>query len=170
MNLTLTQVVKYLFFLFGGWIGWLVGEFEPVFPLIIVMILFVLYDAYTAYLLDKRVKKKYPDKTKRHEAKFKSFYFGKVIRKTIPERIALIILAFLAEKYVFVHMDFLHLEYVVTGLCLFEQAWSCLENSSSCRDDNNRLWSMLQKIMVSKVERHFDVNLDEFKNKEEDVC
>lgn len=169
MNLTLTQVVKYLFFLFGGWIGWLVGEFEPVFPLIIVMILFVLYDAYTAYLLDKRVKKKYPDKTKRHEAKFKSFYFGKVVKKTIPERIALIILAFLAEKYVFLHVDW-HLEFVATGLCLFEQAWSCLENSSSCRDDNNRLWSMLQKIMVSKVERHFDVNLDEFKNKEEDVC
>lgn len=169
MDLTLTQVFRSLFLLIGGLIGWLVGEFEPVFPLIVVMILFVLYDAYTAFLLDKRVKRKYPDKTKRHEAKFKSFYFGKVIKKTIPERIALIILAFLAEKYVFLHMDW-HLEYITTGLCLFEQAWSCLENASSCRDDNNRLWSMLQKIMVSKVERHFDVNLDEFKGKEEESC
>lgn len=169
MNFTLSQVIRSLFLIFGGWIGWLIGEFEPVFPLIVVMIFFVLYDAYTAYLLDKRVKKKYPDKTSRHEAKFKSFYFGKVIRKTIPERIALIILAFLAQKYVFVHVEW-HLEYIATGLCLFEQAWSCLENASSCRDDDNRLWTMLQKIMISKVERHFDVNLDEFKSKEDDVC
>lgn len=164
----LGYIYKWLCLTVGGAIGWVVGEFKPTFPLITVMILFVLYDAYTAYLLDKRVKAKYPDKTKRHEAKFKSFYFGKVIRKTIPERIVLILLAFLAQKYVFVHLEW-HLEYIATGLCLFEQAWSCLENSSSCRDDNNRLWALLQKIMVSKVERHFDVNLDEFKSKEEVV-
>lgn len=155
---------KVIFSVIGGGIGWLVGEFKPTFPLIIVAIIFIVYDAWTAYSLDKRVHVKYPDKTKREAAKFTSFAFGKVVRCTIPRRLSLILLAYMVEHWVFVHMS-IPLSYIVTGVICFEQAWSIFENESSCRsDDESRIWRLLQRIMIDKTERHFDVKLDELKN------
>lgn len=155
---------KILFALIGGGVGWFIGEFRPTFPLIIVAVIFIVYDAYTAYQLDKRVKEKFPDKAQRREAKFTSFAFGKVIKQTIPKRLSLILLAYLVEHWVFIHLT-IPLSYVITGVICFEQAWSILENESSCRDENeSRFWKLLQKIMVDKTERHFDVNLDGFKD------
>lgn len=155
---------KLTFEILGGVVGWLVGRFEPVFPLVIVMVLFVLYDAWTAYQLSKRVKILYPRQTKRQEAKFTSFAFGKVVRQTIPHRLCVILLAFLAEKYVFVHVDS-HLSYVVTGMIIFEQALSALENnmSSPLHETDSRLWKMLHKFLIDKTGRHFDTDLDEWK-------
>ena len=158
------NIYKTMFAIIGGGIGWLVAEFKPTFPLIIVAVVFIVYDAYTAYQLDKRAKKKYPDKTKREAAKFTSFAFGKVIKHTIPKRLWLIILAYIAEHWVFIHVQ-IPLSYIVTGVICFEQAWSILENESSCREEaDSRFWKLLQKVMVDKTERHFDVNLDELKN------
>lgn len=158
------NIAKILFATCGGLVGWFVGEFKPTFPLIIVAMIFIVYDAYTAYQLDKRVKFVYPDKAQRKKAKFTSFAFGKVIKQTIPKRLWLIILAYLVERWVFKHVA-IPLSYVVTGAICFEQAWSILENESSCRDENeSRFWKLLQKIMVDKTERHFDVNLDGFKD------
>lgn len=155
---------KILFALMGGGVGWFVGEFRPTFPLIIVAVVFIVYDAYTAYQLDKRVKLVYPDKAQRKKAKFTSFAFGKVIRQTIPKRLSLIVLAFLVEHWVFIHLT-IPLSYVITGAICFEQAWSILENESSCRNEaDSRFWRLLQKIMVDKTERHFDVSLNELKN------
>lgn len=145
----------------GGALGWLVGELEPTFPLIIVAVIFIVYDAWTAYQLDKRVHKKYPDKTQRRAAKFTSFAFGKVITQTIPKRLALILLAYLCEHWVFIHVN-IPLSYIVTGVICFEQAWSILENESSCREEHeSKFWKLLQKIMIDKTARHFDVDLDE---------
>ena len=159
---------KEIFSIIGGGLGWVVGEFSPAFPLIIVAIIFIVYDAWTAYNLDKRVHQKYPDKAKRHEAKFTSFAFGKVIRSTIPKRLSLILLAYLVEHWVFVHVE-IPLSYIVTGVICFEQAWSIMENESSCRDDaDSRFWKWLQKIMVDKTARHFDVDLTELKKHEDD--
>jgi hypothetical protein len=46
---------KAAFVAFGGWIGWLIGEFKPTFPpLIIVVVIFIVYDAWTAFQLDRR--------------------------------------------------------------------------------------------------------------------
>lgn len=57
------------------------------------------------------------------------------------------------------------LSYIVAGIICFEQAWSILENESSCRGKEEGIfWKLLQKIMVDKTERHFDINLDEFKD------
>lgn len=154
---------KILFAFIGGGVGWFVGEFRPTFPLIIVAVVFIVYDAYTAYQLDKRVKLAYPDKAQRKKAKFTSFAFGKVIKQTIPKRLWLIILAYLVEHWVFKHVA-IPLSYVVTGAICFEQAWSILENESSCRDEHeSRFWKLLQKIMVDKTERHFDVNLSDLR-------
>lgn len=161
---TIYNIPKALFALIGGGIGWLVSEFEPTFPLIVVTVIFIVYDAYTAYLLDKRVHKRYPEKAQRRKAKFTSFAFGKVIKQTIPKRLWLIFLAYLVEHWVFVHVT-IPLSYIVTGVVCFEQAWSILENESSCRDESDsRFWKLLQRIMVDKTARHFDVNLDELKS------
>jgi len=158
------NVLKTIFFAIGGGIGWLIGEFKPTFPLIIVAIIFIFYDAWTAYCLDKRVHIKYPNKVQRERAKFTSFAFGKVVKQTIPKRLALILLAFLAETYVFIHVS-IPLSYIVTGIICFEQFWSILENESSCRDENeSRFWRILQRIMIDKTERHFDLELEELKN------
>ncbi len=158
------SIPKALFALLGGIVGWFVAEFRPTFPLIVVAVIFIVYDAYTAYQLDKRVHKRYPDKAQRHEAKFTSFAFGKVIKQTIPKRLWLIILAYLIEHWVFVHVS-IPLSYIVTGIICFEQAWSILENESSCRSEaDSRFWRLLQKIMVDKTERHFDVSLEDLKN------
>lgn len=166
----MTDFTKAAFVAIGGWFGWLIGEFQPAFPLIIVAIIFIVYDAYTAYCLDKRVHKKYPDKVQRRKAKFTSFAFGKVITTTIPKRLSLILLAFLVEHWVFVHVT-IPLSYIVTGVICFEQAWSILENESSCRDEaDSRFWKMLQRIMVDKTARHFEVDLNELKDdKDEDI-
>lgn len=155
----MSEAWRWLFMAAGGAVGWFVAEFNPAFPLIAVMICFVLYDAYTAYKLDKRVHKAYPDKARRHEAKFTSFAFGKVVRDTIPKRLMLIILAYIAEHWVCVHVH-VPLSYIVTGIICFEQAWSFLENESSCRPEGEgKFYKMLQKIMIDKTARHFDLDL-----------
>ena len=142
----------------------MIGEFKPAFPLTVVVVVFILYVAWTAFKLDKRVRTAYPDKTQRKQAKFTSFAFGKVVKQTIPKRLMLIILAFLEEHWVFIHVT-IPLSYVVTGAICFEQFWSILENESSCRPESeSRFWKLMQQIMVDKTERHLDVNLDKLKD------
>lgn len=149
----------------GGVFGYLVAEFRPAFPLVVVAVVFIVYDAYTAYNLDRRAHEKYPDKVKRHEAKFTSFAFAKVVKETIPKRLWLIFLAYLVEHWVFVHVS-VPLSYIVTGVICFEQAWSILENESSCRPEReSRFWKTLQRMMIDKTARHFDVELDEVKER-----
>lgn len=164
-----SAIWKWLVMAFGGGVGWLIGEFEPAFPLMVVAVLLIISDAWTAYQLDKRVHRKYPDKVKRKQAYFTSFAFGKVITTTIPKRLWLIILAFIVEKYIFVHVH-IPLSYVAAGAIAFEQFISMLENEASCRDDEKqtRFWKMLKRVLIDKTERHFDVELDELKDKEKD--
>ena len=148
----------------GGLVGWMIGEFKPAFLMTVVVVVFILYVAWTAFKLDKRVRTAYPDKTQRKQAKFTSFAFGKVVKQTIPKRLMLIILAFLEEHWVFIHVT-IPLSYVVTGAICFEQFWSILENESSCRTESeSRFWKLMQQIMVDKTERHLDVNLDKLKD------
>lgn len=160
----MNEVSKVVWSALGAAMGWLVGEFHPTFPLIIVAVIFIVYDAYTAYSLDKRVHKMYPDKTTREKAKFTSFAFGKVVTQTIPKRLSLILLAFLVEHWVFIHVE-IPLSYIVTGVICFEQAWSIMENESSCRNEaDSKFWRWLQKIMVDKTARHFDIDLTDLKD------
>ena len=144
----------------GGLVGWMIGEFKPAFPLAVVVVVFILYVAWTAFKLDKRVRTAYPDKTQRKQAKFTSFAFGKVVKQTIQKRLMLIILAFLAEHWVFIHVT-IPLSYVVTGAICFEQFRSILQNESSCRPESeSRFWKLMQQIMVDKTECYLDVNLN----------
>lgn len=152
---------KTVFSLAGGCLGWFVAEFRPTFPLMIVAVIFIVYDAYTAYHLAKRVSEKYPEQAK--GGKFNSDDFAKVIKSTIPSRLMAIILAFLVERWVFIGLD-VPLSYIVTGVICFEQAWSILENESSCRTENESMfWKILQKIMIDKTARHLNMTADELK-------
>jgi hypothetical protein len=111
--------------------------------------------------LDQRVHRAYPDRATRNKAKFTSFAFGKVVRQTIPKRMWLILLAYVLEHWVFTFVD-VKLSYIVTGIICFEQAWSFLENESSCRsEEEGRFWKVLQHVMIDKTARHFDVDLSE---------
>lgn len=156
--------IEYIVMIFGGIFGWFIGEFKPAFPLIIIATLFVLYDAWSAFELDKRVHKKYPDKTLRHEAKFVSYKFRQVI-PTLIERFVIIILAYCVQRWIFVDV-YVPLSYIAAGVVCAEQALSIAENKSSCReedDKNNRVWKWMAKILIDKTERHFDVDLKEAK-------
>ncbi len=155
------KVFEYAIMVLGGLFGWFIGKFEPTFPLMIIAILFIVYDAWSAFELDKRVHRKYPDKTKRHEAKFMSYKFRRII-PTIIERLVIIILAFCVQKWIFVDV-YVPLSYIAAGVVCAEQALSIAENKASCREPgekHSRVWSWLAKILIDKTERHFDVDLN----------
>jgi len=150
---------EYIMMTFGGLIGWFVGEFKPTFPLILIAVLFILYDSWSAYELDKRVHRKYPDKTKREEAKFVSYKFRNVI-PTIIERLVVIILAYCVQRWIFVDL-YVPLSYIAAGVVCAEQLLSIAENKASCRlpgDKHARMWKMLAHVLIDKTERHFDVD------------
>ena len=159
--MTTEMVFKYVMMMIGAWLGWLIGEFTPTFPLITVATLFVLYDSWSAYELDKRVHKRFPDKTKRHKAKFVSYKFRQVI-PTLIERYVIIILAFCVQRWIFVD-TYVPLSYIAAGIVCGEQALSIAENKASCRLDGDRharIWRMLSKILIDKTMRHFDKDAD----------
>lgn len=152
------SIYKDIVLILGGIVGWCVAVFQPAVPLMSVMVCFCVVDAYSAYLLSKRVASAHPDQAKYKQPKFSSFLFGKVVSHTIPVRICCILLSHLADQYVALHVE-LNLAYIVTGAICFEQAWSILENMSSC-EPNHRLWVLLRKILVDKTERHLGIDLD----------
>jgi hypothetical protein len=162
--MNMEKVFEYCIMSLGGVIGWFVGEFTPAFPLIIIATLFVLYDSWSAYELDKRVHRRYPERTKRQEAKFVSYKFRQVI-PTLIERFVIIVLAYCVQRWVFVDI-YVPLSYIAAGVVCAEQALSIAENKASCRlpgDKNARVWKMLAKVLIDKTERHFDVDLGEEK-------
>ena len=77
---------------------------------------------------------------------------------------ALILLTYLLDTKVLSQLDELFLANYAAGIVCLLQLWSILENSSSC---NGSRWAkLLQKIMVNKAERHFDINLEDLKKDE----
>ena len=74
------------------------------------------------------------------------------------------VLAYLMETYIFEGLP-VKLTNVVAGAVCFWQFWSMLENESSCNDAK---WAKIaQRILVDKTARHFDIDLDELKEKKE---
>lgn len=137
-------------------IGGVLGILEPTFPFIVVCTIAVLMDCYTAWTLSRRVKKKFPGA---NDGKFKSNYAGRVFI-TLCKVYAVIILAYLVDHYIFAAMP-MYLPNIVSGAVCFWQMWSMLENESSCNDAK---WAtLLQRILVDKTERHFDIDLSELK-------
>ena len=141
-----------------GFMGAITAYLQPTFPFVLICTLAVVLDCYTAFKLSKRVKKVHPEA---NDGKFKSSY-AKRIFNTILKIYAVIILAYLIDDYIFPFVE-LYLANIAAGVFCFVQIWSILENESS---ENGSRWAKtLQKIMVNKAERHFDVDLDDFKEK-----
>lgn len=135
-------------------IGAVVALLHPTIPFILLCTVMVLGDVYTAWSLSRRVKRKFPNAS---DGKFKSIYFGRVFM-TLIKIYVLIILAFLIETYIFEGLQ-IKLTNISAGAVCFWQLWSMLENESSCSDE--RWAKVLQKVLVDKTARHFDVDLSE---------
>ncbi len=129
---------------------------------LVVCTIAICMDCYTAWALSKRVKNRYP---KSNDGKFKSKYANKIFG-TMAKIYSLILLAYLLDHYVLIMFDGLFLSNFVTGIFCAIQIWSMLENESSC---NGSRWAkVMQRIMVDKASRHFDIDLSELENQKTD--
>lgn len=123
--------------------------------LVIVCTFAVALDCISAIKLARRVKKLGKGTGKVTSEK------GSKIISTLVTIYSLISLAYLLDTYVATMLD-LYLENIVAGIFCFWHMWSILENESSA---NSSRWAkILQRILVDKAERHFDVKLDELKS------
>jgi hypothetical protein len=96
--------------------------------------------------------------------KFKSEKFSKTVFEMIIYIPAGLMLAYFVQLYVMEGVN-VHLPQIFCGIVIFWQFWSVLENKSSC---NGAKWAkVLQKVMIDKTERHYDVDLSILKEKEE---
>lgn len=157
MNPTATTL-KFITSLFGGVFGL---AFNEIMPLVCVCYAFVLLDCYTAFKLSRRIKKS----SGKSSGKFRSDKF----KSTVLEMFFLVpiclLLAFFTQKYIF-ESD-LKFPQIAAGIISGWQFWSILENESSCSD---KKWAViLQKIMVDKAERHFDIDLSNLKKDKDET-
>ena len=151
-------IYKWLFALLGGVTAVLCNT--AIF--VIICTIAICMDCYTSWELSKRVKAKYPEAA---TGKFKSKSAKRII-PTMLEIYSLIIFAYLIDHFVLVMFSGLFLANFVTGIFCFIQVWSMLENKSSC---NGAKWAkMMQKIMVDKAERHFDIDCSELKKNDDE--
>lgn len=138
-------------------IGAIVAIIEPTYPYLIICTLAIFADCFTAWQLSRRAKKMHPEKMGNDGGKFKSSHFGSMI-VTLIKAWALIILAFLIQRHITDGLP-IDLTKVAAGAICFWQLWSILENESSC---NGAKWArVMQKILMDKTSRHFDVDLTE---------
>lgn len=144
MNPTL---IKWLFALSAGSMALIV----PNVPYILIAFAFILADCISAYRLARRVKK-----TGKGKAKVQSNKLWKAFLTTLASATA-IVLAFSIEKHILVmYKDLYMANWTAVVICAI-QLWSILENESSC---NTSKWAaVLQKFLVDKAERHFDIDL-----------
>lgn len=163
------RTLEYIVGAVGGLFGWFISAFDPTFSLIIITFAFIIYDSWTAYELDKRVKKRYPNKKKR-PAKYVSYKAWGMI-PTMIETCIIILLMFALQKWVFVDL-YVPLVYIATGVVCGVQMLSIAENKASCRQPGDRgykYWAILAKVLVDKSERHFDTDLSELKEEIENI-
>ena len=156
---SLSEILRWAFTAIGA----IVAIIEPAYPYLLICTMMILADCFTAWSLSKRAQKSYPDRVSQDGKKFKSHNFGKVI-VTLLKAYALIIMAFLIQQHITDSWP-IDITKVAAGAICFWQVWSILENESSC---NGAKWAKtLQKILVDKTSRHFDIDLSDLKPKED---
>jgi hypothetical protein len=145
------SVIKWLF----AGLAAVLSCLKPTVPFALICLFATALDCYSAFSLSKRVKKKHP---KANDGKFKSKYANKVF-STILKAYALIVLAYFIDRVIIPTDQGLYLPNVISGMFCFVQVWSFLENESS---ENDAKWAcILQRIMVNKAERHFNIPLQD---------
>lgn len=155
-NQLLSEFLRWVFTITGA----MTAMLQPALPYILICTLMILADCYTAWSLSRRAHKAHPQKVSKDGKKFKSKHFGEVL-VTLLKSWALIVIAYLLQSHITNGLP-IDLTKVAAGAICFWQLWSILENESSC---NGARWAkILQKILVDKTSRHFDINLDELKD------
>lgn len=154
----LSQTIRWAFSAAGA----VMAILEPTLPYIVICTLMILADCLTAWQLSRRARQTHPERVSHDGRKFSSHRFGKMV-STLLKAWALIAMAFLMQVHITAGLP-VDLTKVAAGAICFWQLWSILENESSC---NGARWArLLQKIVVDKTERHFDIDLSELKSKE----
>lgn len=157
--MNLSENLRWIFTALGA----IVAVIEPTLPYMALCTLMIIADCFTAWSLSRRARKAHPDRVSDDGKKFKSQNFGKVM-KTLLKSYALILMAYFIQRVITDGMP-VDLTKVAAGAICFWQLWSILENESSC---NGSRWAKtLQRVLVDKTSRHFDIDLSEL-NKEED--
>ncbi len=148
---TILQYISKLFFV-GIGAAW--AYLQPAIPFLLVCTCAVLLDCYSAWRLSKRVHKKYPDKA---SGKFKSDASRRIF-PTLSNIYLVVILTYMIDYSLLYDFD-LHLAQIISAVFCFIEIWSFLENESS---ENEQSWAIiLQKVMVNKAKRHFDIDIEE---------
>jgi hypothetical protein len=111
-----------------------------------------LFDCFTAYTLNRRMKKKGLS-----TGKFSSNKFFKMITRFVTCA-AGIIFCYIIDRYVLVDIQTLHLANWLTLLVCIGTGVSILENITT--ESNEPLAILIQKVLVSKAERHLDVDIN----------
>lgn len=143
-------------------LGAIVAVIEPTLPYMALCTFLIIVDCFTAWSLSRRARKAHPDRVSDEGKKFKSHNFGKVMA-TLLKSYALILMAYFIQRIITDGMP-VDLTKVAAGAICFWQLWSILENESSC---NGSRWAkVLQRVLVDKTSRHFDIDLSEL-NKED---
>lgn len=134
--------------------GGLLAYLEPTLHYAMICLFAIFLDCLTAWQLERRVRRKRKINATAH---FSSKKMSKIF-STMLQIFGVIVLSFLIDKYILTFAD-LYLANIVSGAFCMCQIWSVLENISS---ENEARWArLLQKVMVSKVARHLEIDITE---------
>ena len=157
-NLIYDWIVRAFFAIVGGIFAWI----EPLQEVMYVVFASIVLDVVTAYLLSRRVADKYKGVS---HGKIQSQRL-KSLGQTTLAIFSIILLSYGIDEYCFVLFD-LKLPFLVASAFCMIQLVSCLENISSCNDAK---WAkLLQKILVDKTARHFDMTASDFIKEVQDI-
>lgn len=146
--------IKYIFALLMA----VLAVLEPTLKFAVILLFAILFDCLSAYDLNRRLKKIYPDKV---SGKFESHYALKMLL-TFIQAYSVVILLHWVDTIILNNFSYLNLSNIGAALFCAIQIWSILENASSA---NGARWAkVLQRVMVDKAKRHFDINLEDEKN------
>ena len=130
-----------------------VSFIEPTLNFFYGIVAVITLDCISAYNLNRRIKKKFPNYA---TGKLESKKALKIIY-TIGKVYGVILIIWFIEKNVLKDLSFEITKYVAALFCFIELI-SVLENESSC---NNAWWArLLQKVLMDKTKRHFDIEID----------
>lgn len=142
------RLAQMVFSILGG----LLLAFEATTILFFVPCMITLViDIISANSLAKRVKRKYPD---RADGKFRSRYKHRVMLTMIIAFLGVILAHYIDSIY---FNGGIGTQLFAMGMFMFYEIWSIFENWSS--ENNDKKAKVLQRFMVNKAERHFNIEI-----------
>lgn len=151
------ELNKYLFGAAAS--GGLLLFLQPLWAYVFVCFVAIIIDCYSAWRLSVRIKIKFGKST----GKFQSNHAKRMVR-TFGEIAGVLYLVFMMDK-VIITMEQLYATKFIAGIFCTLQIISILENASS--ESDSKWMKPLQKILINKAERHFDVDIKTAINDEE---